>query len=70
MNAIQKAVELLGGQALTAKRIGVSKQSVFAWVHGIKSVPGVRAIQIERATNGEVKVDDLITIPPINKKSA
>lgn len=50
-------------QSEMAKKIGVTQGFISQCVLGVVQIPAFRAIQIERATNGEVSIDELITIP-------
>lgn len=53
MSAIQKAIEHVGGVSALAGRLGVSYQAVQQWERAGR-VPAERALEVERATNGEV----------------
>lgn len=57
--AVSRAVEVSGNQADLASLLGVSQQSVSAWVHGRTQVPADKAILIERVTKGVVKLSDV-----------
>lgn len=47
MNIIEQAVEHLGGQAVAAKKLGVTPQAVWGWVHNDRPLPPKRAMKIE-----------------------
>jgi len=54
MDAIQRAVEIVGTQTELARRIGATQGQVSHWVVGFKPVPPNRCIPIEKATEGQV----------------
>lgn len=56
---IQIAIEFAGSQTALAKKLGVTQQNVWNWLHRDKKIPVERAIQIERVTNEKVKRHDL-----------
>jgi DNA-binding transcriptional regulator YdaS (Cro superfamily) len=56
MDAIQRAIESVGGLKALADVCGVTPQAVFKWRKG---VPAERCPAIERATNGQVRCEDL-----------
>lgn len=58
--SIQKAIEIVGSQSELARRIGAGckQQNVWRWLH-MDYVPADRCIQIEAATEGQVRVEDL-----------
>lgn len=58
MEALNKSISLLGSQSALAKSIGVVPQVVHNWVvRG--NVPAERCPDIERATSGAVKCEEL-----------
>jgi DNA-binding transcriptional regulator YdaS (Cro superfamily) len=59
MTNIAKAVEILGGAAAAARALGVSPQAVSFWLAGKRAPSAETCIAIERATSGEVAVEDL-----------
>jgi DNA-binding transcriptional regulator YdaS (Cro superfamily) len=59
MDAIKKAVEVVGGQALLSRMLGVKTPTVNQWVKGFRPVPVGRCAAIERATGGAVTRRDL-----------
>ena len=58
-SSVKEAADLLGGFASLARLIDVSVPTVHQWSTGIRRVPTDRAIQIEAATNGAVRAEDL-----------
>jgi DNA-binding transcriptional regulator YdaS (Cro superfamily) len=59
MKAINRAINLAGGQTELAKKIGVSQPSVHRWTHG--GAINARYIKpIAEATGNRVTVDELL----------
>ena len=56
---IEKAAEIAGGVAKLASKIGVTASAVSQWISGHRRVPAERCPQIERATSGAVRCEDL-----------
>lgn len=56
--SLLKAVEIAGTQKALAVCVGVSQQTVWAWISR-KSVPAEHCPAIERATSGAVRCEDL-----------
>jgi DNA-binding transcriptional regulator YdaS (Cro superfamily) len=59
MNAVERAVQIAGGQAALARTLDVTPQAVHQWARGVRQVPIERAQQIERATGGLVPAREL-----------
>lgn len=59
MNAITKAIEIVGGAARLADRLGVSTQSVCFWRDGERRFPARLAPAVERITGGQVTCEML-----------
>jgi DNA-binding transcriptional regulator YdaS (Cro superfamily) len=68
INAVQRAVALVGSQAALARAIGKSQPAVYKWVRGHSLPTWQNAIAIERATNGRVTRHevrpDIEALPP------
>ena len=58
MNIKQYTAEHESGIAL-AKRLGIPSTLIYQWQTGVRQVPAERCIQIERATNGAVRCEEL-----------
>ena len=56
--ALEKACELMGGQSALARACGVTPQAVQSWV-ATGRCPARRAAEIERATWGKVRCEQL-----------
>lgn len=56
---IMRACTALAGPSSMAKLIGVSSPTVSQWLSGKRPVPAKRCVQIERATEGAVRCEDL-----------
>lgn len=48
---LERAIKLAGGVTKLADKLGITSQAISQW----DEVPIIRAIQIERVTNGKVK---------------
>lgn len=59
MDALHRAVHLLGGQAALASAIGLKQQHVWNWLHRGGLVPAEHCPAIERATSGAVRCEEL-----------
>ena len=57
--AIQQAVNIVGGQTRLASALNVKQQNVWVWLRLAKKVPAERCAAIERATGGKVTRYDL-----------
>jgi len=58
-NYIQKAADILGGQARLARAVGVKPPTVNQWANGDRPVPVGRCPQIEQLTGGSIRCEDL-----------
>ena len=56
-DGIDRAIEYFGGQAALAEKLGLTKMAVTQWKE--RGVPLVRAIEIEKLTNGKITCHDL-----------
>lgn len=59
MEAIQKAINLAGNASRLAVLVGVSTQAVCFWRDGARKVPPEGCIAIEKATQGQVRCEDM-----------
>jgi DNA-binding transcriptional regulator YdaS (Cro superfamily) len=59
MDAIIKACEIVGGNAKLAQILGVTPGLVSQWRSGFTGISLERAIQIEKATAGAVRCEDM-----------
>ena len=57
---IAKAVALFGSQVKLARAASVSKNTLFEALHGYRGVSHKLALAIERATDGQVRAEELI----------
>ena len=58
--ALQKAIELAGGQVALAERLGVRQSTLSYWLlHSKRGVPGEYALKIEQLTGRLVRRYDL-----------
>lgn len=73
MKAIQKAIDVLGGQRQLGDSIGVQVAQVWQWTNAKRPVPIEHCVAIEKATKGavtrqELRPDDFWLIWPDLKK--
>lgn len=67
--AVKKAVEIVGGQAVLADLCSVRQQAVFGWTQ--RGCPPGRVLTIEKATGGKVTRHELRPdLYPIEKGQA
>lgn len=59
MSGISDACGQLGGLSGLARAIKVTPPTVHQWVSGRRRIPVLRCLDIERATNGAVRCEDL-----------
>lgn len=60
-NAIERASDLLGGQASLARALNVSPPTVNQWISGIRPVSDEQKVAIEQVTKGAVPVEDHVS---------
>ncbi|MCX4025077.1 helix-turn-helix domain-containing protein [Endozoicomonas sp. SM1973] len=60
MTAIERAVELVGGQTALARLIGIQQSNVWHWLNRHNQVPAKFIRAVSKATNGLVTVDELL----------
>ena len=65
MNSIERAIYFFRTPKIMAEKLGVTIQAVSNWKNGITKIPAYRAIQVERATKGEISIDDLIDVKEV-----
>lgn len=59
MEPIARAVEILGGPTRVALILGVTPQAVCFWRDGARRFPAEYCPDIEKATDGSVRCEDL-----------
>ena len=59
LEALKKAISIVGGQRKLAQICGVSQAAVSKWLNGISKIGEDKAILIEQALNGLVTCEDL-----------
>ncbi len=60
VEAVNRAIELAGGATQLSLKINVSYQTVVGWKHGRKYPNVVNCQKIEKATDGQVKAEDIL----------
>lgn len=64
--SIESLIEFFGNQSILARKLGIKPQAVQQWlVRG--QIPIRRAIQIERITGGEIRLEDIIHLTGVEK---
>lgn len=56
---IKRAAHIIGGITKLAKELDVTPPAIHHWISGIRPIPAERCPQIERATKGAVRCEDL-----------
>ncbi len=59
MNALERAVEIVGGQTALAKSLGKRQSLIWSWLQKDGVVPAEHCLPIETATQGRVTRHDL-----------
>lgn len=60
IEALRKAVEIVGSQSKLARMLDLNTNSVYGWMRG-QSVPSpINCIAIEKVTEGKIKRDDIL----------
>jgi len=59
LEALRKAISIVGGQRKLAQICGVSQAAVSKWLNGISKIGEDKAILLEQALNGLVTCEDL-----------
>lgn len=57
---LHKAIYSLGSVKQLAKKLGIHREHVYAWIKGISQIPLEYALQIEYLTDGEIHWKDLV----------
>lgn len=57
--AVARACEIVGSQSELGRQIGVGQSAVNYWLWSRKPVPAKRAVQIEVATGGKVRREEI-----------
>lgn len=59
LKALEKAIEIIGGQTVLARVCGIKPQTINVWRKKFGRAPAERVLQIEKAVNGRVSRHDL-----------
>ena len=57
---LDKAIYSLGSVKHMAKKLGIHREHVYAWIKGVSKIPLEYALQIEYLTGGEINWKDLV----------
>ncbi len=60
MNAIKKAVEIIGGQTKTAKHFEIRQSHVWKWINVNGQAPAKYIKKVSELTDGKVSVKELL----------
>jgi DNA-binding transcriptional regulator YdaS (Cro superfamily) len=58
--AIEKAIEIVGGATALAKKLHVTYHTVLTWKNGRSSISSLNCINIEKITEGKVNRKDIL----------
>lgn len=50
MDALQKAVDIAGGQNSLARKLGIKQPTIWRWIHVQKRIPAERVLAVESLT--------------------
>lgn len=64
LEALERAIQLVGGSAVLSRLTGITYQSIYNWQKGKVDIHPLNCIKIEKATNGKVKRQDLLPTYP------
>lgn len=59
-NSLHKAIYNLGSVKAMAKKLGIQREHIYAWIKGISKVPLEYALQIDYLTGGEIHWKELV----------
>jgi DNA-binding transcriptional regulator YdaS (Cro superfamily) len=59
INAVRRAIDHAGGVTALARKLDVSPPTVAQWASNTRPVPAERCPQIDRATSGAVRCEEL-----------
>ncbi len=59
MDSIDRAIAYFGSQTEMAAALGITQPTVSEWLHGVRQVPVERCLQIEEATGGAMRCEEL-----------
>ena len=60
LDLIKRAIELAGGMTPLSKKADISYQSILDWKSGRKNPSAINCMKIEKATNGEVRAEEIL----------
>ena len=61
-NSLYKAIYNLGSVKDMAKKLGVQREHIYAWIKGISNIPLEYALQIDYLTGGEIHWKELVPL--------
>ena len=60
IDALKKAIDIIGGAGKLAMKTGVSYQTVLNWKNGRNTIHPLNCIKIEEAVNGAITRKDIL----------
>jgi DNA-binding transcriptional regulator YdaS (Cro superfamily) len=64
---LRKAIYSFGSVKELAKKLGVHREHIYAWIKGISKIPLEHALQIEYLTQGEIHWKDLVPLHVVQR---
>ncbi|MHB1564115.1 MAG: Cro/CI family transcriptional regulator [Leptospirillum sp.] len=64
--SLNDVIEYFGNQSILARSLGIKPQAVQQWI-ARGQIPIRRAIQIERLTDGKIRLDDMLPLTGVQK---
>ena len=58
--ALREAIKIVGSNQKLSESVGVSYKTILDWTSGRSGISIPNALKIEKATNGKIKVKDLL----------
>lgn len=69
VEAVKKAIELMGGASTLSRSLAVAYQTVLNWRNGYASPSPLNCVKIEKAVNGGVKREEILPDYPWDEMS-
>ena len=66
-NSLYKAIYNLGSFKEMAKKLGIQREHIYAWIKGISKIPLEYALQIDYLTGGEIHWKELVPLPIVQR---
>lgn len=66
LSSVQEIISYFGNQSAMARILSISPQAIQRWV-STNHLPIRRAIQIERLTDGKIRLEDMLPLTGVQK---